>query len=90
MSSWKPETTNWAKELLVWAEQQAQEQSRASEENSPIDLRNARSRRDSHVAGGSIPSDDDADVAYWAYSIREMLKDIHWEAEGVEHATLIG
>jgi hypothetical protein len=83
---WGPAPTNWARELLVWAEEQAQERS----ENAPIELCHARRRRERHETGGGPTTSDDADVAYWAFAIREMLKDIHWDVEGIEDPTLVG
>lgn len=90
-SAWRPrEETSWVKDILRWAEQDAQEQNGDSEENLAIELRNSRNRRQGQVVEGGSATRYDVDVAYWAYAIREMLKDVHCEVDGIEGATLFG
>lgn len=87
-SNWRPETTNWVREILWSVEQHAQERNGDSEQTLPIELRSYRDRRQGHAVEGGLATSEDADVAYWAYAIREMLKDIHCEVDGIEGAPL--
>jgi hypothetical protein len=47
--NWRPETTSWVKDILSWAEQQAQEPSDDSDENLPIELLSFRNRRTDEI-----------------------------------------